>query len=92
MFFVNQDVNEKNMRMVLNFGHTFAHALEIKNNFSSKLSHGEAVLSGMILESRLSALKGLCSYKILKEIENTYKENNLSYTYENFLTQNQLTL
>ena len=84
MFFVNQDVNEKNMRMVLNFGHTFAHALEIKNNFSSRLSHGEAVLSGMILECRLSVLKGLCSYKTIKEIENTYKENNLSYTYKKF--------
>ena len=32
IFFVNKDVNEKNIRMSLNFGHTFAHAIEIKNN------------------------------------------------------------
>ena len=84
MHFVNQDVNEKNQRMVLNFGHTFAHALEIKNKFSKKISHGEAVLSGMILETRLSVLKGLCSYKILNEIVNIYKENNLLYTFKKF--------
>ena len=46
--FVNQDVNEKGLRMILNFGHTFAHAIEVKNNFSKNISHGEAVLSGMI--------------------------------------------
>ena len=36
MHFVNKDVNEKNLRMILNFGHTFAHAIEVKNNFSKK--------------------------------------------------------
>ena len=30
--FVNKDVTEKNLRMILNFGHTFAHAIEVKNN------------------------------------------------------------
>tara|TARA_B100000886_G_scaffold302665_1_gene232839 strand:- start:701 stop:1819 length:1119 start_codon:yes stop_codon:yes gene_type:complete len=84
MFFVNQDVNEKNQRMILNFGHTFAHALEIKNKLSKNISHGEAVLTGMILEARLSVLKGLCSYKTLSEIVNIYKENNLSYTFKKF--------
>ena len=34
MYFVNRDVNEKNLRMILNFGHTFAHAIEAKNNYS----------------------------------------------------------
>ena len=49
MSFVNKDVHEKNLRMILNFGHTFAHAIEIKNNYSKKTTHGEAVLSGIIL-------------------------------------------
>ena len=43
--------------MALNFGHTFAHAIEVENNFSKKITHGEAVLAGMILETRLSVLK-----------------------------------
>ena len=34
IYFVNKDVNEKGLRMILNFGHTFAHAIEAKNNFS----------------------------------------------------------
>jgi len=35
-YFVNKDLNEKNLRMILNFGHTFAHAIEVKNNYSKK--------------------------------------------------------
>ena len=34
--FVSKDVNEKGLRMTLNFGHTFAHAIEVKNNYSKK--------------------------------------------------------
>tara|TARA_Y100001958_G_C21225451_1_gene550834 strand:+ start:551 stop:1669 length:1119 start_codon:yes stop_codon:yes gene_type:complete len=90
MFFVNKDVNEKNKRMILNFGHTFAHALETRNNFSNKLSHGEAVLSGMILESRLSLLLGLCSQKTINEIVGIYKKNNLSYTFKKFSTSKSI--
>ena len=37
MFFVNKDVNEKNLRMSLNFG-TLAHAIEVKNNYSKKIT------------------------------------------------------
>ena len=53
---MNKDVNEKNMRMSLNFGHTFAHAIEIKNDYSKKITHGEAVLTGMILAIKLSII------------------------------------
>tara|TARA_A100000164_G_scaffold297719_1_gene272067 strand:+ start:166 stop:1278 length:1113 start_codon:yes stop_codon:yes gene_type:complete len=78
--FVNKDVNEKNLRMILNFGHTFAHAIEVKNNYSSKLSHGEAVLSGMILATKLSIIKKTCNTKTLDVLENIYIKNNLFYT------------
>ena len=59
--------------MILNFGHTFAHAIEVQNNFSNKISHGEAVLSGIILESRLSYIRGVCNIKPIKEIKNLYR-------------------
>ena len=70
--------------MILNFGHTFAHAIEVKNNYSSKMSHGEAVLSGMMLETRISVIKKLCRKKTLLEIEKIYNDNNLRYTYKKF--------
>tara|TARA_Y100000768_G_scaffold12049_1_gene8510 strand:- start:1667 stop:2773 length:1107 start_codon:yes stop_codon:yes gene_type:complete len=88
--FVNQDVNEKNLRMILNFGHTFAHAIEVKNGYSSKITHGEAVLSGMILETRLSVIKKICSLKIFKQISNIYLQNNLAYTFKKYSQQNAI--
>ena len=82
--FVSQDMNEKNLRMILNFGHTFAHAIEVKNNYSNKITHGEAVLSGMILATRLSVIKKICSSKVLKQITNIYFKNKLAYTFRNY--------
>ena len=43
---VNQDEKESGLRKVLNFGHTFAHALETITKYK-KYTHGEAVVYGM---------------------------------------------
>ena len=50
------------MRMVLNFGHTFAHALEANERYSNKLNRGEGVLIGMLIASKLSFSKRICSF------------------------------
>ena len=55
--FTEKDFKEKNLRMILNFGHTFAHALEIQNKYSKKLNHGEAVLIGMFIAVKISKMK-----------------------------------
>ena len=89
-YFVNKDVNEKDLRMTLNFGHTFAHAIEVKNNYSKKITHGEAVLAGMILVSRLSVIKKVCDKKIMNKIIEIYKDNNLTYTFENYSNKNAI--
>ncbi len=47
-------------RMLLNFGHSFGHALEAETGLSERLLHGEAVALGMALAFRFSALRGLC--------------------------------
>ena len=83
-YFVTSDVNEKGLRMILNFGHTFAHAIEAKNKYSQKNSHGEAVLSGMILETKLSVIRKICKLKTFSQIKNIYLKNNLTYTYKNY--------
>ena len=84
LFFVNKDVGERNLRMVLNFGHTFAHAIEVKNNYSKNITHGEAVLAGMILATKLSILKKVCTTRTLQELKNIYKENNLNYVIKDY--------
>ena len=76
--------------MILNFGHTFAHAIEVKNNYSKKITHGEAVLSGMILASKLSLAKKVCNIKTVNEIKKIYNENNLIYTYKKYSKQNSI--
>ena len=57
---VLKDLKERNIRKVLNFGHTLGHAVESSYLSSKKeLLHGEAIAIGMILESFLS-------YKVLR--------------------------
>ena len=41
---VEEDENEKNIRKILNLGHTFGHAFEASYNFRNNLNHGEGVL------------------------------------------------
>jgi len=50
----------RDMRALLNLGHTFGHALEAETGFSERLLHGEAVAAGMALAFRYSARTGLC--------------------------------
>ena len=45
---VNQDEREKGLRAILNFGHTYAHAIENLTHYE-KYTHGEAVSVGMKL-------------------------------------------
>jgi len=47
-------------RALLNLGHTFAHALEAETGYGQGLLHGEAVATGLVLATHLSALLGLC--------------------------------
>jgi 3-dehydroquinate synthase len=56
---VEQDERElKNLRVVLNYGHTFGHAFETVGGYGNWL-HGEAVAAGMICASRLAERRGL---------------------------------
>jgi len=88
--FVTKDVNERGLRMILNFGHTFAHAIEVKNNYSKKTTHGEAVLSGMILATKLSVVKKTCTLKTLGQIKNIYLKNNLDFTFKKYSNQSTI--
>lgn len=70
---VEADPKEKGLRKVLNFGHTFGHALEEisiqKSDVSSPpLLHGYAVVYGMIAELYLSVVKLGCPKEPLQQL------------------------
>ena len=56
---VEEDPLEQGRRAILNFGHTFAHALEQVSQYM--IRHGEAVAVGMMAATHLSVQAGLCS-------------------------------
>ena len=58
---VGRDPKEHGERALLNFGHTFAHAIEAEQGYATPgaLNHGEAVAVGMVLAAELSAALGL---------------------------------
>jgi 3-dehydroquinate synthase len=53
------DEREAGIRALLNFGHSFGHALEAETAYSRFL-HGEAVAIGMVVAARLSESRALC--------------------------------
>jgi 3-dehydroquinate synthase len=60
---VEHDPFEHGERALLNFGHTFGHAIEAEQGYaghgSPALNHGEAVAVGMVMAARLSAHLGM---------------------------------
>jgi 3-dehydroquinate synthase len=48
-------------RALLNFGHTFGHALEAETGFGDALLHGEAVALGMVLAFDFAVRHGICT-------------------------------
>jgi 3-dehydroquinate synthase len=60
---VEQDPFEKDLRMMLNFGHSIGHAIEscALEAELKLISHGRAVAMGMVFESRIASQMGLLS-------------------------------
>lgn len=65
---VEQDEKEGSLRKILNFGHTYGHAIEKITNYK-KYTHGEAVVEGMRFAFKLAVEKGLIekNYKFLAD-------------------------
>jgi 3-dehydroquinate synthase len=62
---VERDEREDGLRAILNYGHTFGHAIENLAGYG-EYRHGEAVAIGMVVAAQISATLGLCS---LQEVE-----------------------
>ena len=72
-----ENLKNNKSRAILNFGHTFGHALETYYNYNKKLTHGEAISIGMIIATILSYKLGYLPFKQLNDIKNHFKSNNL---------------
>lgn len=65
---VAEDEHEGGIRAILNFGHTFGHAIETAQGYGNWL-HGEAVAAGMVMASDLSWRRGAISLDELERIK-----------------------
>jgi 3-dehydroquinate synthase len=70
---VAADEKEAGKRALLNFGHTFAHALEAETGYSDTLLHGEAVAIGMLMAFETSVRMKLCKNAELDRVRAHYE-------------------
>lgn len=67
---IQQDPRESGLRKILNYGHSIGHAIESYYlNHNLPITHGEAVIAGIIIENKIAVLKKLIPEKTAKEIE-----------------------
>ncbi|MCK5241839.1 3-dehydroquinate synthase [bacterium] len=62
---VEKDETERGLRAILNYGHTFGHALETYHHYQG-YTHGEAVSIGMVMAAHLAAQLGICKQETVK--------------------------
>lgn len=62
---VEEDERDRGGRLLLNYGHTFAHGLEAAASYAG-INHGQAVAAGMLMAGRFSELVGLGEPGLLK--------------------------
>lgn len=66
---VLKDPFDKDLRNILNFGHTIGHAIEsLLLGTTEELLHGEAIVIGMLIEAHISFQKKLITKKELDEV------------------------
>jgi len=75
---VVDDPREMNRRMILNFGHTFGHALETLSGY--RMAHGEAVAVGMVAEAALATAAGLLAPGAVERITHLLRRLDLPTT------------
>lgn len=75
-YVVSQDEKEKGLRALLNYGHTFGHAIEVGMGFGTYL-HGEAVAVGMVIAAFVAAKSKGLSLEEVKELTELLPKYNL---------------
>ena len=73
---VAADERESGQRALLNFGHTFGHAIETGTGYGNWL-HGEAIATGMLMAADLSARHGWLPEEAVRRTEKLLQQSNL---------------
>ncbi len=87
---VAQDELESGKRALLNFGHTFAHAIENTLGYGVYL-HGEAVAVGMLMAAELSALEGFISHTEAQAVKDLLQKAQLPITISSKISYQKFT-
>ena len=87
---VEKDEKEKNLRKILNLGHTFGHAYEATMLYSKKLNHGEAVLLGIKSAMEFSYYYNSLSKIDYKRIQNHFLKYNLPKNISKFFNKKKI--
>lgn len=70
------DFTENNIRAILNFGHTAAHALEyLYLSQGRELPHGQAVAAGLLIETMAASRLHICQDDLLQDIRSCIYQN-----------------
>lgn len=73
---VEHDERDTGERAILNFGHTFGHAIEKLGNYGG-LTHGQAVAVGALMLTRITEKKGITESGSAARIEALLKKNGM---------------
>ncbi|WP_257158308.1 3-dehydroquinate synthase [Corynebacterium cystitidis] len=77
---VGQDLKEAGLREMLNYGHTFGHAVEKRENY--RWRHGHAVAVGMMFIAHLAHGRGLIDTELVARHKNILESVGLPTSYE----------
>jgi 3-dehydroquinate synthase len=83
---VEQDEREGGLRAVLNYGHTFGHAVETLTKYQ-QFTHGEAVSIGMVQAARLALQQGFGEHSVLQRLTRLLQIFNLPLVLPEFSTK-----
>lgn len=76
-YIVSKDEKEKDLRRILNFGHTIGHAIETELTYG--IPHGLAVAVGMVISAKLSEYFKIAEEKVSQPIIELLKSLNMPY-------------
>lgn len=76
---VGEDLKEAGLREILNYGHTFGHAVELREDY--RWRHGSAVAVGMMFVAHLAHARGLIGADLVRRHSDILRSVGLPTTY-----------